>query len=77
MHKLFANKGALNLNVTKIAEKAKKTVAKKKKTSGDMTNEELMQELAKNSARVRVIGAGGSGNNTVQRMSEVGIHGAE
>ena len=64
------------MNVAKAAEKAKKSVTKKK-TSGDMTNEELMHELAKNSARVRVIGAGGSGNNTIQRMSEVGIHGAD
>ena len=38
---------------------------------------ELEQLLAKQKAAIKVIGAGGGGNNTVQRISEVGIIGAE
>ena len=38
---------------------------------------ELEQILAKQKAAIKVVGAGGGGNNTVQRISEVGIIGAE
>lgn len=38
---------------------------------------ELEQILAKQRATIKVVGAGGGGNNTVQRISEVGIIGAE
>lgn len=38
---------------------------------------ELEQLLAKQSAAIKVVGTGGGGNNTLQRMSEVGIVGAE
>tara|TARA_Y100000310_G_scaffold94955_1_gene92805 strand:- start:39340 stop:40485 length:1146 start_codon:yes stop_codon:yes gene_type:complete len=38
---------------------------------------ELEQLLAKQRAAIKVVGAGGGGNNTIQRISEVGIIGAE
>ena len=38
---------------------------------------ELEQLLARQRATIRVVGCGGGGNNTVNRMSEVGIVGAE
>lgn len=38
---------------------------------------ELEQILSKQRAAIKVIGTGGGGNNTIQRMSEVGITGAE
>ena len=38
---------------------------------------ELEQILAKQRAAIKVVGAGGGGNNTIQRISEVGIVGAE
>ena len=38
---------------------------------------ELEQMLAKQRASIRVIGAGGGGNNTINRITEVGIVGAE
>jgi cell division protein FtsZ len=38
---------------------------------------ELEQLLAKQRAAIRVLGTGGGGNNTIQRISEVGIVGAE
>lgn len=40
-------------------------------------DEELEQLLSKHKATIKVVGAGGGGNNTINRMSEVGIIGAE
>ncbi len=40
-------------------------------------DEELEELLAKQRASIKVVGCGGGGNNTVDRMSEVGIIGAE
>ncbi|MBI1973768.1 cell division protein FtsZ [Candidatus Micrarchaeota archaeon] len=48
-----------------------------KKSVGAMTDEELREALAHASAQIRVVGCGGSGNNTMLRMNEIGIHGAE
>ena len=38
---------------------------------------ELEQMLARQRARIKVIGTGGGGNNTINRITEVGVHGAE
>ena len=38
---------------------------------------ELEELLAKHRAKIKVIGTGGAGNNTITRISEVGISGAE
>jgi len=40
-------------------------------------NKELEELLKKQNARIKVIGVGGAGNNTVSRMREVGIKGGE
>ena len=40
-------------------------------------DEELEGLLAKQRAKIKVIGAGGAGNNTINRLTEVGISGAE
>jgi len=40
-------------------------------------DEELEQILAKQKAKIKVVGVGGAGNNTINRISEVGIAGAE
>ncbi len=40
-------------------------------------DEELEQILSKQRAKIKVIGTGGAGNNTINRITEVGIHGAE
>ncbi len=40
-------------------------------------DEELEKILSKQRAKIKVIGAGGAGNNTINRMTEVGIAGAE
>jgi len=48
---------------------------KKKKLIQD--DEDLRQILESSQARIKVIGVGGGGCNTIERMSEVGIEGAE
>jgi cell division protein FtsZ len=40
-------------------------------------DEELEAILSKQKAKIKVIGVGGGGNNTINRISEVGISGAE
>ena len=65
-----------------IINSALEEIAKEKRTKavkgpGTMSDEELEEALQHAMARIRVIGAGGSGNNTVRRMNEVGILGAE
>jgi len=38
---------------------------------------ELAEMLSKHKASIKVVGCGGAGNNTIDRMTEVGIQGAE
>jgi cell division protein FtsZ len=40
-------------------------------------DEELQQLIANQKTRIKVVGCGGAGNNTINRMSEVGIKGIE
>src|SRR3989338_9429668 len=40
-------------------------------------DEELEALVAKQKAKIKVVGCGGGGNNTINRMSEVGITGTE
>jgi cell division protein FtsZ len=40
-------------------------------------DEELEEILARQKAKIKVIGTGGAGNNTINRISEVGVAGAE
>ncbi|RZD31870.1 MAG: cell division protein FtsZ [uncultured DHVE6 group euryarchaeote] len=40
-------------------------------------DEELEKVLANRKARIKVIGCGGAGNNTISRISEIGVTGAE
>lgn len=47
------------------------------KARSNPIDEELEMLLSQQRAKIKVIGAGGGGNNTINRMSEVGIVGAE
>ncbi len=58
------------MNSEKLGPKGKRTVK-------GQHDDELIKLLESNKAKIRVIGIGGGGCNTVDRMSEVGIHGAE
>lgn len=40
-------------------------------------DEELQRMIASHKTRIKVVGAGGAGNNTIQRIAEVGIKGIE
>ncbi len=40
-------------------------------------DEELQRMIASHRTRIKVVGAGGAGNNTIQRIGEVGIKGIE
>ncbi len=46
-------------------------------TSGSMTDEELLEVINDLETNITVIGCGGGGGNTVNRMEEEGIHGAQ
>ncbi|HIH11718.1 TPA: cell division protein FtsZ [Candidatus Woesearchaeota archaeon] len=48
----------------------------RKKANADI-DEELERLLASHKTRIKVIGCGGGGNNTINRISEVGIKGIE
>ncbi len=45
--------------------------------SKNVLDEELEALLGQQKAKIKVIGTGGGGNNTINRITEVGIHGAE
>ena len=66
--------------VKKAAKRAKAT-AKAKKTRGkkhtSFSDKELEDILLTSQARIRVVGTGGSGNNTMRRLNEIGVEGAE
>ncbi|MCD6414369.1 MAG: cell division protein FtsZ [Candidatus Diapherotrites archaeon] len=62
--------------VKKAAKRAVKTTSKKASV-GKYTDKEIEDILLQTRANIRVIGTGGSGNNTLVRLSEVGIQGAE
>lgn len=46
-------------------------------TKQNVMDEELEEMLSRQKANIKVIGAGGGGNNTINRISEVGITGVE
>jgi len=50
---------------------------KDKPNKSNPLDEELEAILNKQRAKIKVIGAGGAGNNTINRISEVGVVGAE
>ncbi len=58
------------MNPEKLGPKGKRVVK-------GQHDDELIKLLEASKAKIRVIGIGGGGCNTVDRMSEVGIHGAE
>jgi cell division protein FtsZ len=60
-----------------VSKAAKKARSKSKKTDKKFSNKDIEEMMALSQANIRVIGTGGSGNNTMSRLSEVGIEGAE
>ena len=52
-------------------------IDKNDKKRGAKMDEELRKILEKRKANIKVVGAGGAGNNTITRMMQIGIEGAE
>jgi len=48
-----------------------------KPTKANILDAELEELLSKQRATIKVVGAGGAGNNTINRITEIGISGAE
>ncbi|VVB81696.1 Cell division protein FtsZ 1 [uncultured archaeon] len=48
-----------------------------KPTNANPLDTELQELLSKQHASIKVVGCGGAGNNTINRITEVGVHGAE
>lgn len=63
-------------NEVEINEKRQKDVQYKKDKNKDI-DAELEKLLAKHRATIKVVGTGGGGNNTINRIAEVGIEGTE
>src|SRR3989338_4247466 len=59
--KVFGNRNALELSTKPLSKE----------------DEELMAFLEESAPKIAVIGAGGSGSNTINRLSEMGITGAK
>lgn len=65
-------KEEIKREIKKTAKVEIKTVRKE-----NVLDEELEDLLAKQKATIKVVGCGGAGNNTINRITEVGIIGAE
>ncbi|MFC2174577.1 cell division protein FtsZ [archaeon] len=64
--------------VKKAAKRAKsRSKAAKSKLKATLTDKEIEDILSNSQARIRVVGTGGSGNNTMRRLHEIGVQGAE
>jgi len=61
----------------KLSQNSKATSIIEKKVYQHDIDAELEELLAKQRASIKVIGCGGGGNNTINRISEIGIIGAE
>ncbi|MCD6522357.1 MAG: cell division protein FtsZ [Candidatus Diapherotrites archaeon] len=62
-------------NAVKVAKQ--RASAKKPKRTKSYSDKELQDILSTAQAKIKVVGTGGSGNNTLLRLNEVGVEGAE
>lgn len=69
----YANNTDLNINQGDESKLTKINTPRKFSS----IDEELEELLTKQKAKIKVVGTGGAGNNTINRISEVGISGAE
>jgi cell division protein FtsZ len=60
----------------KVASRIKPSKAKKTGKRSTHSDDELVDMLEMNQAKILVVGCGGGGCNTIERMAEVGIKGA-
>jgi cell division protein FtsZ len=60
-----------------IIQNAVASVQVEKPTMHNKDDEELLSVLRQHQARIKVIGVGGGGNNTLERINEIGVEGAK
>lgn len=60
-----------------INEGIQQAQRKEKSIAGNEKDEELQAVLGSHKTNIKIVGAGGAGNNTLTRMNEVGINGVE
>jgi cell division protein FtsZ len=60
-----------------IIQNAVASVQVEKPTMQNKDDEELLSVLRQHQARIKVIGVGGGGNNTLERINEIGVEGAK
>jgi cell division protein FtsZ len=60
-----------------LADRLGRNVSEASVTKKNALDAELEELLAKQRASIKVVGTGGGGNNTINRMTEIGIVGAE
>ena len=60
-----------------IIQSAKNIGIKQFASHSNPLDAELEQMLARQKSQIKVVGCGGAGNNTINRMTEVGIKGCE
>jgi cell division protein FtsZ len=65
------------INLRAVSKIWPRIFVKKEAPKANSIDEELASLLQKHSARVKVIGCGGGGGNSVSRMKEIGIKGCE
>jgi cell division protein FtsZ len=63
-----------SLNDTKAKTTERPNIAS---SNLDDVNQKLVDIINRSRAKIYVIGAGGAGNNTISRLGEIGIEGAE
>ena len=71
-----ASGGSMNINYGRPGQVDGKPVVEDVRKSNPMDTE-LEQILSKQRAKIKVVGCGGGGNNTINRITEVGVKGAE
>ncbi|BDH80037.1 MAG TPA: cell division protein FtsZ [Methanothermobacter sp.] len=60
-----------------INEAIKEDTIKKRKPAPTPLDEDLKEIIKESRAKIYVVGTGGAGNNTITRLNEIGIEGAE
>ena len=64
-------------NATRVSEEERNVSFKKEPSKNSELDNELEEIISAQKAKIKVIGVGGGGNNTINRMSEIGISGTE
>jgi len=70
-------KTATELSEEELSSRGDNTTKMNSSKSKSEVDEELASLLSRHKANIKVVGAGGGGNNTINRLTEVGVKGTE